>query len=90
VAFLNRVEILGWDYWGLIEGGDADLGEDDLALLDRAAALSLAGNKGFAELRALYLQDMRLRVPPIVRRSDDITFTCEDILKGKPSLARHL
>lgn len=90
VAFLNRVEILGWDYWGLIEGQDAALGEEDLALLDRAAALSLAGNDGFAELRALYLQDMRLRVPPIVRRYDDRTFTCEDILKGNPSLARHL
>jgi hypothetical protein len=90
VAFLNRVEILGWDYWGLIEGQDADLSEDDLALLDRAATLSLAGNDGFAELHSLYLQDMRLRVPPIVRRYDDVTFTCEDILMGNPSLARHL
>ncbi len=90
IAFLNKVEILGWDYWGLIEGDDADLDEDDLALLDRAATLSLAGNDGFYELRSLYLRDMRLRVPPIVKRSDDVTFTLEDILKGDPSLAKYL
>jgi hypothetical protein len=90
VAFLNKVEILGWDYWGLIEGDDSELVEDDLALLDRAAALSLASNDGFHELRSLYLRDMRLRVPPIVRRYDDVTFTFEDILKGDPSLAKYL
>ncbi|HEY69260.1 MAG TPA: transglutaminase domain-containing protein [Anaerolineae bacterium] len=90
IAFLNRVEILGWDSWGLIEGEDADLNEEDLALLDQAAALTLAGDDGFQELRALYLRDMRLRVPPVVRRSDDTTFTLEDILKGDPSLAKHL
>jgi hypothetical protein len=90
IAFLNKVEILGWDYWGLIEADDADLDEDDRELLDRAAELSLAGNDGFAALRALYLSDMRLRVPPIVRRYDDVDFTFEEILKGDPSLAKHL
>jgi hypothetical protein len=90
VAFLNKVEILGWDYWGLIEGDDSDLNEDDLALLDKAATLSLARDDSFHELRSLYLRDMRLRVPPIVRRYDDVTFTFEDILKGDPSLAKHL
>jgi hypothetical protein len=90
VAFLNRVEILGWDYWGLIEGDDSDLDEDDLALLDQAATLSLAVNDAFYELRSLYLRDMRLRVPQIVKRYDDVTFTFEDILKGDPSLAKYL
>jgi len=90
IAFLNKVEILGWDYWGIIEAGDADLDKNDLALLDQGASLSLTGNDGFHELRSLYLSDMRLRVPPIVRRSDDVTFTFEDILKGDPSLVRHL
>jgi hypothetical protein len=90
IAFLNRVEILGWDYWGLIAADDADLDDDDLELLDCAAAVSLAGDEGFDELRALYLSDMRLRVPPVVSRYDDVSFTLEDILKGDPSLARHL
>jgi hypothetical protein len=90
IAFLNSVEILGWDFWGLIAGDDADLGEDDLALLDQAATLSLAGNDGFHELRSLYFRDMRLRVPQVVRRYDDVAFTFEDILMGDPSLAKHL
>jgi hypothetical protein len=90
IAFLNKVEILGWDYWGLIEGDDSNLDEDDLALLDQAAILSLAGNDGFTELRSLYLRDMRLRVPSIVRRYDDVAFTFEDILKGDPSLGKYL
>lgn len=90
IAFLNKVEILGWDYWGLIEAGDSDLNEDDLGLLDQGATLSLTGDDGFHELRSLYLRDMRLRVPPMVRRYDDVTFTVEDILKGDPSLAKYL
>jgi hypothetical protein len=90
IAFLNKVEILGWDYWGLNKGDNSDLVQDDLALLDQAATLSLAGNDCFTELRSLYLRDMRLRVPPIVRRYDDVTFTFEDILKGDPSLGKHL
>lgn len=90
VAFLNCVEILGWDYWGLIDADDSSLTPDDLALLDQAAALSLAGNEGFCKLRALYLKDMRLRVPPIVKRYDDGSFALEDILQGNPSLAKHL
>jgi hypothetical protein len=90
IAFLNKVEILGWDFWGLVEGDDSDLNQDDLALLDLAATQSLASNKNFHLLRSLYLREMRLRVPPIVRRFDDVTFTYEDILKGDPSLARQL
>jgi hypothetical protein len=90
VAFLNKVEILGWDYWGLIEGDEAGLSDDDLQLLDQAAVLSLAGNQGFHELRSLYLRDMRLRVPPIVRRYDDAAFTLEDILGGDRSRAKYL
>jgi hypothetical protein len=90
IAFLNRVEILGWDFWGIIEGDDSGLDEDDLTLLDRASTLSMACGESFHELRSLYLRDMRLRVPPVVRRSDDVTFTYEDILKGNPSLAKHL
>lgn len=90
IAFLNRIEILGWDAWGIIEGLDSDLDKDDLALLDQAATLSLAGNSGFQKLRVCYLRDMRLRVPPVVKRYDQKGFAYEDILHGDPSLARHL
>jgi hypothetical protein len=90
IAFLNKVEILGWDYWGLVDGEDSSLTPDDLALLDQAAALSLAGNEDLGKLRALYLRDMRMRVPPIVRRYDGGSFAFEDILEGNPSLAKYL
>jgi hypothetical protein len=90
VAFLNRVEILGWDFWGLIEGDEVDLDEEDLRLLDEAATLSLAGNERFPELRSLYVSDMRLRVPRIVKRYDEETFAYEDILDGDASLVKHL
>lgn len=90
VAFLNKVEILGWDYWGLIEGEESELHDDDLALLDRAATLSVGSDEVFPELRKLYLREMRLRVPPTVKRYDDVAFTYEDILNGNSSLAKQL
>ena len=36
------------------------------ALLDRVAGLTLAGDGAFAEVRAIYESDDRLRVPPVV------------------------
>jgi hypothetical protein len=90
-AFLNKVEVLGWDYWGLIEGDESDLSDADLSLLDRAASLSLAGNQEFQELRSLYLKDMRLRVPPILKRSEeDGSFVTEDIVKGNRAVLKYL
>jgi hypothetical protein len=67
LASLNKVELLPWDCWGLIEGEDKSLSQDDMALLDRVAALTLAGNEAFPALRALYEDEARLRVPPVIR-----------------------
>jgi hypothetical protein len=66
LAALNKIELLPWDCWGLIEGPDEDVSEDDLAFLDQVAALTLAGNDRFGEVRALYDADERLRVPPVI------------------------
>jgi hypothetical protein len=93
IAALNKVEMLCWDYWGIFERGDFDLPDDDLELLDQAAKLSLAGNKAFDELRSLYLQDMRLRVPPVVKAwyvEDEENYRLEEILGQDLSLAKHL
>jgi hypothetical protein len=38
-----------------------------MAVLDRVAALTLADNRAFAEMRALYESDGRLRVPSVVK-----------------------
>jgi hypothetical protein len=59
----NKVEILPWDGWGLISAKDEELSADDLALLDRIAALTLAGDEAWPEIRSLYRQDDRLRMP---------------------------
>ena len=60
-AFAKR-ELLPWDGWGLM----ADRHESDaveLALLDRAAALTLAGDERHDERLALQASEPGLRVP---------------------------
>jgi Transglutaminase-like superfamily len=66
LASLNRMEMLPWDVWGLMEMNDAALTDEKRALLDRVAALTPAGDDKFTEMRAIYESDDRLRVPPVV------------------------
>ena len=66
LASLNRMEMLPWDVWGLMEMNDAALTDEKKALLDRVAALTLAGDDAFSEVRAIYESEVRLRVPPVV------------------------
>ena len=67
LAALNKIELLPWDSWGLIDRPDEDVPEKDLAFLDQVATLTLAGNDRFEEMRALYNADERLRVSPVIR-----------------------
>jgi hypothetical protein len=71
LASLSKMELLPWDGWGLIAREDKDLSAEDMALLDRAAALTLAGDEAFSEMRALYDSEARLHVPPIIRSYTD-------------------
>jgi Transglutaminase-like superfamily len=66
LAALNGMEMLPWDVWGAMPKDDAELTEDGTMLLDRIAALTLAGDGAFEDLRACYESDQRLRVPPVV------------------------
>ena len=66
LASLNRMEMLPWDVWGAMDMNDAALTDEKKALLDRVAALTLAGDDAFADVRAIYESDDRLRVPPVV------------------------
>ena len=93
IAALNKVELLCWDYWGIFERRDYDLSDDDLQLLDQSAKLSLAGNEALGELRSLYLQDMRLRVPTVVKSwyvEDEETYRLEEIFGRELSLVKYL
>ena len=64
MAALNKIELLTQDEWD-IDGAHSEQGiaEADLALLDRVAALSLAGNDAFADLRQVFEDDLRPRMP---------------------------
>ena len=50
---LNKIELLPWDGWGLMAGPEDVVSADDLALLDRMAALTLAGDSAFDDIRSL-------------------------------------
>jgi hypothetical protein len=66
LASLNRMEMLPWDVWGMMDMNDEAITDEKKALLDRVAALTLADDAAFAEVRAIYESDDRLRVPPVV------------------------
>lgn len=65
VASLNKIELLPWDSWGLINGTDDQLTSEDLALLDRIAALT-SDEVAFDAVRAVYDNDVRLQVPRVI------------------------
>lgn len=51
---LNKIELLPWDFWGMMQTPVAELTPEQLALVDQAAALTLAGNEAFEDVRAIY------------------------------------
>jgi hypothetical protein len=67
VAALNKVELLPWDAWGIIDARDEELTADDLAALDRLAELTAGDVPEFEQVQSLYEADPRLRVPTIIR-----------------------
>lgn len=66
VAALNKVELLPWDAWGLIDQPDEALRAEDLAFLDRVATLTSGDVPDFTQVQQIYEQDSRLRVPAII------------------------
>jgi hypothetical protein len=60
---LNKVEVLPWDSWGLTETRAADFTPEQWDQFDHLAALTLAGNDAFDEVRAVYENDSLLHIP---------------------------
>jgi hypothetical protein len=58
--------MLPWDVWGSMRDPEVPLTDDDLALLDRAADLTMGGDAAFPEVRATYESDDRVRVPEVI------------------------
>lgn len=67
VTSLNKLELLPWDSWGLIEGGDEELSEADLAALDAMAELTAGDMPEFDRMRQVYESDRRWCVPSVIR-----------------------
>lgn len=67
VAAINKMELLPWDCWGLIEGTDESLSREDYRFLDELAELTRGDVPEFDKVRALYEGDARLRVPGEIR-----------------------
>lgn len=63
-ASLNKVEMLPWDGWGIMDDHDYQLPDEVMAFWDHIAALTL-DNRQFDAVRELYDGDERLRVPPV-------------------------
>lgn len=64
---LNKIELLPWDSWGLIDKDEKSISEADMKLLDQAATITLADNSKFGEMQATYENNDLLRVPPTIR-----------------------
>lgn len=58
------MELLPWDCRGILHA--ETVADEDLILLDRAAALTLADNCAFAEMRPLYETEKRLCVSSFI------------------------
>ncbi|WP_111600951.1 transglutaminase-like domain-containing protein [Streptomyces sp. Amel2xB2] len=83
LAALNRDEVLPWDAWGVGDGGKdgaEEPGEEELALLDKAARVTVAAD--FEEVRALYRDSPGLRVPATVTSYQSFDGECEVRLRG--------
>lgn len=66
VASLNKMELLPWDSWGIIERRDEELSPDDLALLDDVAELTSDDVTEFEKVHLLYENDERMCVPTTI------------------------
>jgi len=71
LASLNKMELLPWDCWGLIDKDEAGITPEDLALLDQVAALRTRDNQAFTELRTIYQHSDDLSVPSVIRSYTD-------------------
>jgi hypothetical protein len=66
VASLNKIELLPWDGWGLINKRDDEVTAAEMAFLDRIAELTCGDVPQFDAVRSVYEQDARLRVPSVI------------------------
>jgi len=79
VAALNKMELLPWDSWGIMEGSDETLSAEDLAWLDQVAELTHGDVSEFYKLHLLYENDRRVHVPNVIRSYTEMGGQAVDI-----------
>ena len=60
---LNKLEVLPWDCNDLMGAPDVEVSPRDYQLLDKIAELITSGDSGFDEIRSVYENNERLRMP---------------------------
>jgi len=65
LAALNNMPLLPWDGWGLMLTEPGSETDEELALLDKVAAVTQPDTRLFTEARKLYEQHDQLKVPPM-------------------------
>lgn len=66
LAALNKTEMLCWEEWTLDQPQE-QLTTRDLELLDHVAEVTQQGDVGFEEVRRLFTEEPRLKLPPVFR-----------------------
>ena len=84
VAALNKVELLPWDGWGLIDHEFEKLSQGELILFDELASMT-SDEVDFYAIRNLYESNEGLLVPPIIKSytqsgTIEIKLSTEDIV----------
>jgi hypothetical protein len=65
IAALNKVELLPWDGWGLIDRDDDSLTAAELGILDNIASLT-SDEVEFQSVREVYVSEQGTQVPPVI------------------------
>jgi hypothetical protein len=66
IAALNKVELLPWDGWGLIDREEESIAHEDLILLDNIASMT-SDEVDYSSVREIYETNEGLVVPPIIK-----------------------
>ncbi|HNX58003.1 MAG TPA: transglutaminase-like domain-containing protein [Spirochaetota bacterium] len=82
VAALNKIPLLPWDCWGLINAGYDSMKENDLSFLDELARMADDPDSNSGTIQSLYAKDSRIRMQGTVTsycgpRANNVTTPAE-------------
>jgi hypothetical protein len=63
VLSFNKIEVLPWDFWGLLQHSVADAPAEELPLLDQLAEWTVQGDPAYSQLRSAYVDNPDFHAP---------------------------